>query len=136
MTAKRESELAALTWLSAIDRETAEALFMEVCDDVINEAQRLLSSRGEQYNDGGIAIYQYALYGERSYLHEVWKNTLRLMSMCEQEDFGESGDNPDTFISKCADTINYIRFLAAIHTLRKRMKGGEHDSRNIERGDG
>lgn len=110
------------TFDGQLDREVAQMLFDETLRDVFEECDRLLESRGRQYNGGGVRIFDYALYGEKSYVHEAWKNLLRIKSMLEQPNYGESAENPDDVLGKVCDTVNYLRFLAAVHLVHRKCR--------------
>jgi len=95
---------------------------------LFDEATRVRRERGEVYNNGGICLEDYFIYGYKSLLHELHKKVLRLISLesvgkCSIKEMGDS----------LVDLVNYAAFMYE-RLEEKAKRGGDTNGSNEEEG--
>ena len=78
-------------------------------DKFIERALDVKAMKSKDYNSGGINIEQYYVFGEETLVGEIWKKTLRLVSLYKSENEPRTDTIEDTLI----DLICYSADLAA-----------------------
>lgn len=89
--------------------------FMELCDEVIEKADRKIEEKGRSYNKGGVDILDYGdALGDRvkTRFVWVWENALRLKAEVNSDTRPLNND-------KIIDLINQCRFLYAANKMRE-----------------
>jgi len=75
----------------------------EYYDKIIKKAKALKYKKMNDYNSGGINRFDYALHGNQTFIDELYKKVLRLVSLIDSKNACENEPIEDTLI----DVINY-----------------------------
>ena len=73
--------------------------------EAFRKAIRLKVKKQKDYNSGGVCRGDYALHGDQTFLDELWKKTLRLVSLDASGKFEEAGN--ETVDDTLLDVMNY-----------------------------
>lgn len=94
--------------------ERFKEFFLEAFDKAKDIA---LDAKDEDYNSADVDIVDYAILGEKSFLHEINKKALRLKSLLL------SGKKPanESIEDTCIDLINYAAFLYAFLRFKQEV---------------
>jgi len=89
-----------------MESSVMESNYRNLLDIPMDKATDILEERSKQYNQGGISPRQYWVFGTTSVIHEIFKKSLRLVSLAKAGNTAEMEDS-------IYDIINYCRFLYA-----------------------
>lgn len=79
-------------------------LIQQCSSEVFIKADELRNIRSENYNNGSITLDDYAIFGMRSWGHDVHKEATRICSWIEQNKY-------EKVMEHCIDLCNYASFL-------------------------
>jgi len=84
---------------------------MKLPEDIVVEqmdaVRELVRGRTEQYDQGGVKLEDYWIFGNRSLVHEIYKKVLRIKSLVMQEKYEETQDSLQDIIAYCCFMLDY-----------------------------
>jgi len=84
---------------------------MKLPEDIVVEqmdaVRELVRGRTEQYDQGGVKLEDYWIFGNRSLVHEINKKILRVKSLIMQSKPESAKDSLQDIIAYCCFMLDY-----------------------------
>ncbi len=87
---------------------------LEKYNEALIKAKQLKIRKMHDYNSGKITRFDYALHGNQSFVDEIYKKTLRLVSLTDNKSKPKNESIEDTLldiINYSADFYSYILYI-------------------------